>query len=526
MNSTLDLSILLIQDFAVLLLAATLAGWLCDKLGISRVVGYLTAGIIIGTPQITWIYVTDADRIQTLSQLGLVFLMFFIGLGFRIRKLRELGLGIIAATACTAMITLTLTRMAGGALGFGSAESLFLAGMLMVSSSAIVGKVLQELGLVHERAGQLAMAVTLLEDLVAIILLAWLGSYAASESGAATSVMDTVATIGSLVAFVVLLVLPGVLFIPKILKNLARKRAHEQETLLVAGLMFAMALLTVRTGFSLALGAFLCGVIVAESPRIRSIESNFSGLRDIFMTVFFTAVGMSIDITTLPDAWGLILLGVGLAFVVRIFASATGLLLAAETESTALKAALSLTPIGEFSFVIASMGIAAGLLEESFQVAAVGISLLTSLLSPMLMKKADTIARVLSPSRLKSIGTALEAYRQLWGAFGRHRKKSIIWRILSPRFWQISRELLLITAFLIFARPVYQLLTNWIEVSYPALLPYLPIYWLLITLLCLPSAVALFRNLNAMSMILGDYFTESHSNDHSLKRGLTRMALS
>ncbi len=521
MSSTASVSILLIQDLAVLLLAATLAGWVCDRLGISRVVGFLGAGVLIGTPQITWIYVTDESRIQTLSQLGLVFLMFFIGLSFRLRKLRELGPGIIAATVFTAMITLTLTRLLGGALGFNTAESLFLAAMLMVSSSAIVGKVLSENGLVHERAGQLAMAMTLLEDLVAIILLAWLGSYAASESGVATSWKDSLTTIGSLAAFIVLLIIPGVLFVPKILKKLAKKRAFEQETLLVASLMFGMALLTVKSGFSLALGAFLCGVIVAESPRIRAIESNFSGLRDIFMTVFFTAVGMSIDITALPEALSLILLGVALAFVVRIFASATGLLLAAETESTSLKAALCLTPIGEFSFVIASLGISAGLLDPSFQVAAVGISFVTSLISPAIMKKADTIAQLISPSRLKPVGAALETYRKLWADFGFQRKKSILWRILAPRLWQIGRELLLISAILIFARPIYGAFEGWIAKNHTGFSAYLPYYWLVIGLACLPSTVALYRNLNAIAMIVGDYFTEGQYLDKSLKGGLT-----
>jgi monovalent cation:H+ antiporter-2, CPA2 family len=519
MENTMDLSLLLIQDLAVLLLAAGLAGWICDRIGISKIVGYLIAGIVIGTPQITWVYVTDAVRIHTLSQLGLVFLMFFIGLGFRIRRMRDLGFGVLAATVVTALLTLTLTRIVTALLGFGEIESLFFAGMLMISSSAIIGKELNDLGLAHERSGQLAMGVTLLEDLVAILLLAWLGSLTITGEGG--SLKDALITIAMLSAFVLLLIVPGLLLIPSLIKRVYRSGSSELETLLIAGLMFAMAWLTVKTGFSLALGAFLCGVIVAESSRLRSILANFSGLKDVFVTVFFTSVGMAIDITILPQALGLIALGVILAFAARIIASATGLLLAAESDSTALKAAFCLTPIGEFSFVIAGMGIAAGLVPETFQVAAVGISLLTSLLSPTLMRHADRVAGVLSPSKIRPVGLLLHGYRNLWSSLATHSQRNKLIRILTPRFWQIARELILITAVLIFSKPGYQWANEWVLSHHADKLTYVPLYWALVALVCLAPGVALFRNVSAISMIVGESLGSSLPRDHPMRKAIT-----
>lgn len=500
-------SILLIQDLAVILVFATIAGWACRRLNLSSVVGYLMVGIVIGTPQITFIYVTDADRIQTLSQLGLVCLMFFIGLQFRIRKLKELGAGVIIATALTAIITLTLTRIVTTALGYSEAESLFISGMLVVSSSAIISRVLEEYKFNHNRFGQLALGMTLMEDMVAIVMLAWLGSYSAAESAAesGSALGPLLKTLGLLAGFITLVIVPGLVVVPRWLKRIGGKGETEPESLLVGGLLFSMAFVTVLSGFSLALGAFLCGVIVAESTSARSVSSNFTALKDIFVTVFFTAIGMSIDITRFPEAIGLILLGVGLAFTVRVAASTISLILVGEKEDTALRAGLSVTPIGEFSFVIASLGISTGLLSPDFQIAAVGISFVTSLFSPFLIKHSDHIAKIASPARITPIAKPLRLYRQLLTGGERKRQANPITRILAPRIWQIAREALFVTAVIVFARPGYRAMTDWVAEAHPGLNEFTQFYWLAVVLVCLLPLVALLRNGNSLLLILSEY---------------------
>jgi CPA2 family monovalent cation:H+ antiporter-2 len=519
MDPTTDLVDFLIQDLAVVLLAAGLSGWLCKRLGISVIVGYLAAGIIVGTPQITFPYVTDMVRIQLLSQLGLVFLMFFIGMGLRVRKLREVGLGVMLATVVTALGTLTLARASALLLGYNPATSLFLAAMLMGSSSAIVGKLIYDNHLMHRRAGQLALAMTLLEDIVAIVMLGYLGSYVAMEQVSDNGVGEIFTMVALLVAFVALIILPGIVVLPRWLDRFEKRGGIELETLVVAGLLFAFSWLTLSAGYSIALGAFLCGVILAETKRVQAIERAFSGLKDIFVALFFTAIGMAIDVTRFPEALGVIALGVALAFIVRPIAATLGFLSVCEDEEVAMKAAFCITPIGEFSFVIAGLGVASGVLNETMQVAAVGISFVTSLLAPMAVKKSDLWVRLFRPSRISWVGTWLTTYQASWAKVMRSSDRSVLWRLLRPRLWQVGAEWLLVTAVLLFARPLQAKFTEWAQTS----LHWLPmselVYWLAISLLILGPIIALYRNISAMAMLLADYIaTKLKKQPESLSR--------
>ena len=165
-----------IQDLAVILVVAVVVGWLCQRIGLSVIVGFLVAGMVVGPFTPPFSLVTNVERIETLSQLGLVFLMFAIGLGLSVRKLRRLGFTLFLATATGAVLMYYLTRLLGVALGQNATESLFMAGMLMVSSSAIIGKILHETGANNERAGQLAMGISVLEDVAAVVMLTLLTS--------------------------------------------------------------------------------------------------------------------------------------------------------------------------------------------------------------------------------------------------------------------------------------------------------------------------------------------------------------
>src|SRR5512138_395995 len=168
--------ILLIRDLAMVLVTAGVAAWICQRLGLSAVVGYLVAGAVIGPFTPPFALVNDPDRVQTLAQIGLVFLIFSIGLNLSLNRLKRLGISTVIAAIASAFLVLNGCRIFGWAIGWTATASLFLAGMLMVSSSAIISKVLDELNLSHERPGQLALAVTVFEDLVAITMLTVLAS--------------------------------------------------------------------------------------------------------------------------------------------------------------------------------------------------------------------------------------------------------------------------------------------------------------------------------------------------------------
>jgi CPA2 family monovalent cation:H+ antiporter-2 len=166
-----------IQDLAIILAAAGVMGWLCQRIGLSVVVGFLVAGILVGPHSPPFAFVADTGRIETAAEVGLVFLMFSIGLRLSLRRLRRLGLSLLLSVFASAGVIYYLTRLLGAAVGFDGTQSLFLAAMLMVSSSAIISKVLVETGATHERAGQLAMGVTVLEDVVAVVMLTVLNSF-------------------------------------------------------------------------------------------------------------------------------------------------------------------------------------------------------------------------------------------------------------------------------------------------------------------------------------------------------------
>ncbi|EDY84097.1 transporter, CPA2 family [Verrucomicrobiia bacterium DG1235] len=523
------LPIYLIQDFAVVLVSAAFASWICRKIGLSSIVGYLLAGIIVGTPQITFPYVTDTLRIQLLSQVGLVFIMFFIGLGFRLQRFKQLGIGVLVATFSTAMLVLTLTRFIGGRLGLDAAECLFLAAMLLVSSSAVIGKTLQENGLTHRRFGQLALGMTLCEDMVAIILLAFLGAYTSLDPSASGDWTDTLGKVGMLLGFASLILIPGLILVPRLLRHLNKggENNRELESLVALGLLFSMAFLTLYAGYSLALGAFLCGMIIAETPKVRLFNESFSGLRDMFVAVFFVAIGMAVDITQFPSAIGLIALGTALALLLRWLAATTSLLLVAEDPQDALKAGMSLTPVGEFSFVIAGMGVAAGAIGENFQIAAVGIAFATTILSPIMISKRASIARFLPLEKLP----ILPAYQRLWQKFGQRQDKSLLWRIVGPRLWQIGGWLIFVTALLVFSEPIHDTLSHdkphWKN-------QYSWIYWSVTALFVLAPTLALFRNVNAIATIIGESVSHGLSNRKAFRQtvialmralGLTGLAL-
>lgn len=512
-----------IQDLAVILIAATIGGWGARRLGMSAVVGYLFAGLLVGTPEVTLLEVADLARIEALSQIGLVFLMFSIGMGIRLSHLKALGIAPLLATMLTALLMLTIVRFVGGAIGLSSTQSLFFAAMLMVSSSAIIGKVLDEMGLLHRRAGQLALTQTLLEDLVAIGMLTFLGSLAAYEqTDGGGGWGAVVSSLGKLGAFVLLFVLTGLLLLPRIVRKISREPGGELQTILITGILFGLALLTIHAGFSLALGAFLCGLLVAEIPRSGGIGRAFSGMRDVFSAVFFVSIGMGIDLTQAPDAALLIVVGTLLALIARVIASAIAWIMVCEEEKGAIRAAFFVTPIGEFSFIIAALGVSTGALAERYQIAAVGIAFLTSLLGPVGMRFSEPAANWVSHRGSGAVGGALESYRELWRTIGRRGGSHLLWRLLRRRLLQVAREAVWVSAVLLFSQPLYRYLESRIAEDdgvweWGALL--LPWYWLGVMLLVLPALIAVLRNLNAICMIIGDYLDNQSAMMRKLGAG-------
>lgn len=490
--------ILFVQDLAVILGSAALCAFLCSKVGLSPVVGYLVAGLIVGTPEIVFPYVSDRGRIEVIAQLGVVFLMFSIGLQFRLQRIRELGWRLAVATFTTSLIVLTAVRFVGDILGLPASMSVALAAIFMVSSSAIIAKVLQEKGMGHDRHGQLALGVTLMEDIVAVVMLTIIGSLLAVDgSTEATAPLQTVLL---LIGFASLVFIIGLLVIPRVLNASSSVERSETISVFVAAVLLILGLVAVRAGYSLALGAFICGMIVAESRQKAVVERMFRGIKDIFLTVFFVTIGMMIDLAAIPGVLHWIVLGTLGAVFGRGLAAFFSLLLVGEHPRTALRAAVCLTPLGEFSFIIAGFVVAGGLFPEKFQVIAVGVALLTSIIFPLLATHGERLTRFLAEGESPKIEKWHEAYASFWRGLLAGGNKSVLWKLLRKRIIQVAVELLLLSTILIFSRSIYQ---HWQKMVGGDHLQVF--FWVLVGLACLIPLVAVWRNLSAVALILADY---------------------
>jgi CPA2 family monovalent cation:H+ antiporter-2 len=505
-----------IQDLAVIFVAASVAGWVCQRLGLSVVVGYLMAGMVVGPKTMAWPLVSNADNITALAQIGLVFLMFGIGLRLSLRRLRQLGWAMVAATGCAALVMYCLSRLLGVALGWNGTESLFLAGMLMVSSAVVISKVLHETGVTHERAGQLAMGLTMLEDVVAVIMLTLLNAVV-EFGGLGHHAKPVGEMVGLLGAFVALTGVAGLLVVPWLLRKLSISASDELQTLGVAGMLFALAMMAHRAGYSLALGAFLLGTIVAETAYRAQVERTFGGMRDLFGALFFTAIGMQIDVHALGAEAGLIIGVTAFTLVARPFAGAVGLMLAGARPRDALRAGLAATPIGEFSFIIAQLGVMAGVVPAKFYPLAVGVSLLTALVAPALTRHGEKIVQAISVRQPRWLRGWVWFYFRGLERAARRRRESRLWQLCGRRFVQIGVEALVVTGLLVFSEQLFVAVGPWIRWDW--LFPHAPeyIFWVGLSLLVLAPLIAIWRNCSALALLYAEVATARRPREAALR---------
>lgn len=496
----LDPGVSLIQDLAIVLLAACFMGALCRRLGLSVIVGYLVAGVLIGpfTPLVSLIQ--DLTRIQTLSQIGLVFLMFAIGLGLSLTKLARMGWATPVATGLAAFLVFDLTKLLGFAAGWSSLHTFFLAAMFMVSSSAVISKIVGEMNLTHERSGQLALGVTVLEDVVAVVLLTVL---TAQTGGGGTRVS---AMLMGMSAFVVLLVMAGLTMVPGLMRRLEARADPELQTVTVAGILFILAVAAARAGYSLALGAFLLGAIVAEIPQRVSVEKAFAGMRDLFSSVFFVAIGMMIDVKLLAEVWPWII-GLGVfAIVGRSLATGLALMVCGTRPREARRAGLLLGPLGEFTFIIAQLGVSTKVLPANYYPLAVGVSLFTVMTVPLINRHADPILNFLERIEPRRITRALEAYHAWLAQAQNSPASSKTWKFVRGRLAQMVVEILFVTGVMIFSGQIIAFIGEHLPATglAPATVRY--VAWGAVVLLALIPIVAIWRNVERIAQMLSAEF--------------------
>jgi monovalent cation:H+ antiporter-2, CPA2 family len=376
-----------LQNLAVVLCVAAVATVVFQRLHQPVVFGYLLAGMIIG-PHISIPLVADPQTVRALSELGVILLMFSLGLEFSVRKLVQVSqkAGAVALFECTIMVS--VGYLVGQMLGFTRMESIFAGAITGISSTTIIVKAFQELK-IKGRVTELVFGILIIEDLIAIFLLTILTTI--SRSGAITPT-DLALTAVRLVMFLAGLIGFGILTVPRAIR--AVKKLGQPETTLVAsiGICFAAALLALSFGYSVALGAFIAGSLVAESGQQVEIEQLVRPVRDMFAAIFFVSVGMMIDPTALAQHW-VAVVSLTLAVIIgKVFAVTIGAFLAGHGRRAAMKAGMSLAQIGEFSFIIAGVGVASGVIGGWMYPVAIAVSAITTLTTPLLIRLSNKAA--------------------------------------------------------------------------------------------------------------------------------------
>ncbi len=489
----------LIQDLAIVLLAAGIAGAICRRFGLSVIVGYLVAGTLIGPYNLPFSFLRDVDRIQTLSQVGLVFLMFGIGLGLSISKMARIGAPTLAATGVGAVFMLVLTQALGKAIGWSPLQATFMAAMFMVSSSAVIAKVVGELKLTHERFAQVALSITVLEDIVAVVMLTVLGSQTGTGEEAGVS-----RVVAGMSAFVVLLVSAGLLMVPRLLRRLEARADPELQTIIVAGVLFLLALIAVKAGYSLALGAFLLGAIVAEIPQYAAVEKAFTGMRDLFSSVFFVAIGMMIELKLVLPVWPMVVGLVAFVMIFRPIATGAALIICGARPREARRSGLLLTPLGEFSFIIAQLGVSTTVLPASYYPVAVGASILTVLLMPLINRHSDAILRFGERVEPRWLQRTFDAYHNWIQQVQSQPTNSIAWKLVRGRLAQTGVEVLFVTGVMVFSPQLLDFLDDYSGAAGLEREVSGWIFWSIIAIIALIPIVAIWRNLAAIAMIVAE----------------------
>jgi CPA2 family monovalent cation:H+ antiporter-2 len=398
----------LLTAITVVLCVAAVTTVVFQRLRQPVVLGYLLAGLIVG-PHIPIPLIADRAIIQTLSELGVILLMFALGLEFSLRKLLQVGptAGLTAIVQTSIMVWLGF--IVGRGFGWTTRESIFAGAIIAISSTTIIAKAFDEQG-IQGRLRELVVGVLIVEDLIAILLMAVL---TAVSSGQGMSAGTLARSSAQLVAFLVGLVAVGMLLVPRAIRAINRLKRPETTLVASVGICFAIALLAQEFGYSVALGAFLAGSLVAESGEEKQVEHLIRPVRDLFAAIFFVSVGMLIDPAIIAEHWAAVAVFTALVIAGKFVGVSLGAFLTGNGTRTSVEAGMSLAQIGEFSFIIAALGVSLDATRDFLYPLAVAVSALTTLTTPWLIRAAGPVAAFID----RKLPHPLQTFAALYGTW-------------------------------------------------------------------------------------------------------------
>ncbi|MBS0382023.1 MAG: cation:proton antiporter [Proteobacteria bacterium] len=490
-----------IRDLACVMLAAGVVVVVFPRLRLPVLLGYIVAGVVIG-PHMPWRFVTDERTMQSIANLGVVLLMFTLGLDSSLRKLRALGAGVMLAALVEVGLMLWIGVEVGRLAGLTARESLFLGGVICFSSTMIALRTVADRGWRGQGfvAGMIGMLVS--EEVLTVVLITVLSAIAA---GSADTTDIAFRVLWRMLLFVAVALILGLLLLPRLLDWLAKRGRDEPLLVTALGICFGACLLAVWEGFSVALGAFLAGVVVSEARCSDRIVRLVRPVRDMFAAIFFVAIGLLLDpAQMLPWLWP----ALGLALIVivgKTLACGVGAFVCAGRDARdALRTGLTMAQIGEFSFVIAALGIAAGAVGKFLYPLTVTTAVACMLASPLLLRAEPLLLAGLRRWTPVPVRSLAQGYHDWISGTASARDNAMLAKMLRRLLWHIAVNLVLVCAVFGIGAFVSTMLPRW----WPSL-PLAPgirrsLIWAMALFVSLPMLIAVYRKADALGMLLAE----------------------
>lgn len=472
------------------------------------VLGYILAGVVIGPHTPPFSLISDEKNIETLAELGVIFLMFTLGLEFSLRKLKKVGATSIVAASLEIIIMLWAGYETGRLFGWSQMDSIFLGAILSISSTTIIIKALEGLGQTKEKFAQLIFGILIVEDILAILMIAILSGFATTGQFAVGEVSMIIVNLAS---FMGILLVVGLIVVPRLLNYVSKFKSNEMLLVTVVGLCFGVSLLTVKLGYSVALGAFLIGAIIAEARQIGKIELLMFPVRDLFSAVFFVSIGLLINPLQLSHYIYPILVITAVVIIGKVISCSIGCLISGNNTKTSIRVGMGLAQIGEFSFIIAALGLTLKVTSDFIYPIAVAVSALTTLTTPYLIKHSDRVSGWFEKIAPGPLLRTMQAYSQWFNTNAKENPGSWGRKFLYKIGVQILLNFLIVTGIFLSFVFLNERISFFIS-KYLGIEVTKAILWLCAIVISFPIIFAIWKKMQAAGMVIAEMIVSGNDD--------------